>query len=226
MGDFILRGWNWCRRFRHRCGYGVHSPSDFFFITFVIYERLPFYAYAPLHHLRRVVAFLPHYREKVDKFLFRLINHLRPSVVWEVGTGSGISTRYMAEANTGMQIYTFSEQSEDAVKRILPGKSSIDYLTGNCEADMDRLLKEGVKPEVVHIAHTPAYKEMFERLIPLAGKHTCFIIGNPYATPEKKRWWKEVIADPRTGITFDLYDVGLVFFFFFFVKEHRIVNFL
>ena len=75
---------------------------------------------------------------------------------------------------------------------------------------MDRLLKEGVKPEVVHIAHTPAYKEMFERLIPLAGKHTCFIIGNPYATPEKKRWWKEVIADPRTGITFDLYDVGLV----------------
>ena len=90
MGDFILRGWNWCRRFRHRCGYGVHSPSDFFFITFVIYERLPFYAYAPLHHLRRVVAFLPHYREKVDKFLFRLINHLRPSVVWEVGTGSGI----------------------------------------------------------------------------------------------------------------------------------------
>ena len=121
------------------------------------------------------MAFLPHYREKVDKFLFRLINHLRPSVVWEVGTGSGISTRYMAEANTGMQVYTFSEQSEDAVKRILSGKSSIDYLTGNCEADMDRLLKEGVKPEVVHIAHTPAYKEMFERLIPLADKHTCFI---------------------------------------------------
>ena len=165
MGDFILRGWNWCRRFRHRCGYGVHSPSDFFFITFVIYERLPFYAYAPLHHLRRVVAFLPHYREKVDKFLFRLINHLRPSVVWEVGTGSGISTRYMAEANAGMQVYTFSEQSEDAVKRILSGKSSIDYLTGNCEADMDRLLKEGVKPEVVHIAHTPVYKEMFSQKV-------------------------------------------------------------
>lgn len=132
----------------------------------------------------------------------------------------------MAEANTGMQVYTFSEQSEDAVKRILSGKSSIDYLTGNCEADMDRLLKEGVKPEVVHIAHTPAYKEMFERLIPLADKHTCFIIGNPYATPEKKRWWKEVIADPRTGITFDLYDVGLVFFDKERIKEHRIVNFL
>ena len=27
---FLHRIWNWCSRFRHRCGYGVHSPSDFF----------------------------------------------------------------------------------------------------------------------------------------------------------------------------------------------------
>ena len=42
----------------------------------------------------------------------------------------------------------------------------------------------------------------------------------------RKDGWKEVIADPRTGITFDLYDVGLVFFDKERVKEHRIVNFL
>ena len=45
MPNLFLRGWNWCCRFRHRCGYGVHSPSDFFLITFVVYERLAFYAY-------------------------------------------------------------------------------------------------------------------------------------------------------------------------------------
>lgn len=226
MGDIILRGWNWCRRFRHRCGYGVHSPADFFFITFVIYERLPFYAYGPLHHLRRVVAFLPHYREKVDKLLFRLVNYLRPSVLWEIGTGSGMSTRYMAEAHTDMQVYTFANEREDAVKRILSGKSSIEYVTGDCDKEMRRLVAEGKKPEVVHIAHTDAYKEVYEQLLPLTDKNTCFVIGSPYATQEKKKWWKEVIADPRTGITFDLYDVGLVFFDKERVKEHRIVNFL
>ena len=44
----VRRIWNWCRRFRHRCGYGVHSPSDFFLITSVIYEELPYYAYKAL----------------------------------------------------------------------------------------------------------------------------------------------------------------------------------
>ena len=34
MITFTRRLYNWCRRFRHRCGYGVHSPSDFFLITY------------------------------------------------------------------------------------------------------------------------------------------------------------------------------------------------
>lgn len=37
---FLHRIWNWCSRFRHRCGYGVHSPSDFFLITSVVYENI------------------------------------------------------------------------------------------------------------------------------------------------------------------------------------------
>ena len=52
MPNLFLRGWNWCCRFRHRCGYGVHSPSDFFLITFVVYERVAFYAYNLLHAKR------------------------------------------------------------------------------------------------------------------------------------------------------------------------------
>ena len=38
----------WLRRFRHRRGYGVHSPFAFAFITGVVLERLPYYAYAEL----------------------------------------------------------------------------------------------------------------------------------------------------------------------------------
>ena len=87
MPNLFLRGWNWCCRFRHRCGYGVHSPSDFFLITFVVYERLAFYAYNLLHAKRKQVEHLPHYREKTDRLLFRLVNHLQPRNMLEVGTG-------------------------------------------------------------------------------------------------------------------------------------------
>ena len=43
----------WLRRFRHRCGYGVHSPFAFQLIRGVVYERGEFYAYRPLAEWRR-----------------------------------------------------------------------------------------------------------------------------------------------------------------------------
>ena len=68
---FLHRIWNWCSRFRHRCGYGVHSPSDFFLITSVVYEKYHYYAYRVLKE-RGFPAYLPHYRRKVNRLLFRL----------------------------------------------------------------------------------------------------------------------------------------------------------
>lgn len=86
--------------------------------------------------------------------------------------------------------------------------------------------KEGIRPDLVHIGNTPYYREAVEALLPLADTGTCFIIGTPYADASKKSWWKELVADERTGVTFDLYDVGLVFFDKRRAKEHRIINFL
>lgn len=221
MENWLLRGWNWCRRFRHRCGYGVHSPSDFFLITFVVYERMAFYAYRSLHHKRKCVQALPHYREKVDKFLFRLVNHLQPSSILEIGTGSGLSTLYMTEAKY-VPVYTYDECAHQEVSRLFAAYPQIEYRA--CE-DIRQLVPD-VMGELVHIAHTPYYKEVFEYLCAKANTHTCFVIAAPYATKKKQAWWKSVVADSRTGVTFDLYDVGLVFFDKQRIKEHRIVNFL
>lgn len=226
MANIYLRAWNWCRRFRNRCGYGVHSPSDFFLITFVIYEKLPFYAYKPLHELRKKMKHLPHYREKVDKLLLRLVNYCRPSFLFEVGTGSGLHTRYMAAGNTKMDVLSVTSKCVEEVRDLLAESPRISY----CDTGIEEIKRTWEKAQtssvMVHIGHTPDYKETFEQLLPLAGKQTCFIIGSPYADEAKKRWWKTVINDQRTGVTFDLYDIGIVFFDKKRVKEHRVVNFL
>lgn len=226
MTEILLRSWNWLSRFRHRCGYGVHSPSDFFLITFVVYESWPFYAYVPLHNLREQVKHLSHYREKVDKFLFRLVNYLQPSHLIEIGTGSGLSTRYMAAGNVKMTVATWTSESVDEVSQLLMSEPSITYNQGREDALAEYWKKMAPTKTLVHIAHTPYYKETFEQLLPLVDENTCFIIGSPHANAAKKHWWKEVIADERTGVTFDLYDIGLVFFDKKRIKEHRIVNFL
>lgn len=225
MTGLLLRGWNWCRRFRHRCGYGVHSPSDFFLITFVIYERLPYYAYSALRKERKCVKDFPHYREKTDRLLFRLVNYLQPAFIWEFGTGSGLEASYMAAAKN-VPLFTWDERGGDKANSLLSGKPGISFFdSGWKDLDVEQLAGQNCL-DLVHIAHTSSYKELFERLLPYAGEHTCFIIGQPYESKEKRMWWKQVVSDSRTGVTFDLYDIGLVFFDKKRVKEHRVVNFL
>ena len=69
----------WLARFRHRKGYGVHSPFAFRFITDVIYESHPYYGYAlldrglPLSMRLRVRRGL--------HLLLRIANHLQPSTI-------------------------------------------------------------------------------------------------------------------------------------------------
>ena len=226
MMNIGLKVWNWCRRFRKRCGYGVHSPSDFYLITFVVYEKLPYYAYAPLKELRGQVQQLSHYREKVDKLLFRLVNHLRPSLLLEVGTGSGLSTCYMASGNQQMDVLTADLPCNPTVMKMIEAYPRVAYKEIGCEELATEWEKKKDSKVMVHIAHTPHYKEAYEALLPLVDERTCFVIGSPYANKEKKKWWKEVIADPRTGVTFDMYDIGLIFFDKKRIKEHRVVNFL
>lgn len=204
---FVRRIWNWCRRFRHRCGYGVHSPSDFFLITSVIYEKLPYYAYDRLKASAGVNS-LPHYREKVNRLLFRLVNFYRPMVLVEVGTGNGDAFRYMKEARSSMDAVSLEgtdwKETARQLEKELAGNKRIDFL---------------------HIAHTPYYKEVFEMLFPYLHERSSVVIGDIYASKDRKAWWKELTNDERVRLTFDLYDIGLMFFDTKRYKQNFIVNF-
>lgn len=205
---FLHRLWIWCKRFRHRCGYGVHSPADFFLITSVIYETHPYYAYRLLEQ-RRFTRFLPHYRKKVNRLLFRLVNHLQPSTLLEVGIGNGASIGYMRAACRSMESFTIKGRDREKTLQQLD----------------DRLKQVGTL-DCLHIAYTPYYKEVFERALSHVGPHSCFIVGGIHREKARNEWWKQVVTNEEVGITFDLYDIGLVFFDKARYKQHYIVNFL
>lgn len=205
---FIRRYWNWCRRFRHRCGYGVHSPSDFYLITFVIYENLSYYAYDELKK-KSFDKSQPHYRRKVNRLLFRLVNYLRPQTLIEIGEGNGASYEYMCAARK-MQ-HSCALKGVDlaqTLKELEENRSTINRL------------------DMLHMAHTPYYKEIFEKVLPFIHAGTCMIVGTPYATKEKELWWKQLMEHEKVVLTFDLFDIGLVFFDPKRCKQHHIVNFL
>ena len=202
------RVWNWCRRFRYRCGYGVHPPSDFFLITSVIYEKRPYYAYKRLKQ-KEFSIYLPHYREKINKLLFRLVNYYQPSTLIEVGVGNGSSMNYMRAGNQKMEWTALKGRDLD---RMIPR--------------VETTLQAYKVLECLHIGDTPYYKEAFEAALPYTNAKSLFIVGGIHRSKERREWWKGLKEDERVGITFDLYDVGLIFFDKERYKQHYIVNFL
>lgn len=160
--------------------------------------------------------------------MFRLANYLQPACVFEIGTGSGLTARYLAEACPRATVFSYSDKREEAVERILSARSNITYLSGNFADKINRMLiLQDIKPELIHIADTPDYAYVFDVMSQFADERTCIVIAHPYADEKKKNWWKEeILEDPLVRVTFDLYDVGLVFFDKKRAKENHIVNFL
>ena len=201
------RIWNWCRRFRYRCGYGVHSPSDFFLITSVMYEGLPYYAYKSLKAASSTKS-LPHYRERINKLLFRLVNYFRPASLVDVGQGNGDALRYMREARCTMAVLALEGLDKD-----------------NTLLRLRKELARLGKVDFLHIGFTPYYKEVFEVAYPYLHEGSCVVMGDIYASAEREAWWKERMADERVVITFDLYDIGLMLFEGKRFKQNYKVNF-
>ena len=204
---FARRIWNWCCRFRHRCGYGVHSPSDFFLITSVIYENLPYYAYESLKASASSKT-LPHYREKVNRLLFRLVNYFRPMTLVEVGKGNGDAFRYMQAARSSMDAISLDGSDWEEVRH-----------------QLEKELKRMKQVDFLHIAHTPYYKEVFEMVFPYLHERSSVIVGEIYTSKEREEWWKQLTNDERIRLTFDLYDIGLLFLDTKRYKQNFTVNF-
>lgn len=112
-----------------------------FLITSVVYEKYHYYAYRVLKE-RGFPAYLPHYRRKVNRLLFRLVNYFRPKSLIEVGIGNGASIGYMRAACHTMDSVTLKGRDWTKTSRQLEEKLS-EVHTLDC----------------LHIGHTPFIKK-------------------------------------------------------------------
>lgn len=202
---YLKRPFIWLSRFRHRCGYGVHSPFAFGLITDVIYEKRPYYAYARLNEEERERKRKEGRikgNTKVNRLLFRLVNRMQPDTIVEAGPPS-VASLYMQAAKEAADYVYASDLSE----LMLEGGTTIDFLYLNLYW----------QPEVV--------EKVFDVCAGRVSSESLFVVhGICYSKP-MRNVWRRLQEDERTGITFDLYDVGLIFFDRQKIKQHYIVNF-
>ena len=229
----------WLLRFRHRKGYGVHSPFAFNLITWVIYEKAPYYDYKYLREIiskarEKSPAMWSRYLEsfRIYELLFRLVNYAQPHTILEIGTSAGASGIYLSCCKKKARFITLDEQS--IANTLAAGlfnrySNKIDSRVGDISVLVPQAISELMTLDflLLHPGNYPlsTLKAMFEQCVSKSNPRSVFVIQDIYSSSDVKQWWKELVADERVGITFDLYHMGLIFFDKTKIKQHYIVNF-
>lgn len=203
----LSRPFIWLCRFRHRRGYGVHSPFAFNLIKSVIFEHAPYYKYAALRDAEKQMA----RREgrqvlyetlRVRRLLFRLVNYARPDTVVDFGTlaASALYLRAAREQADYMAAATLSEL-------FLEADVPVDFL----------YLHDYRHPDEV--------EEAFQVCVRRTTPRSVFVIEGIRYTRAMETLWRRLRKHERVGVTFDLYDLGVLFFDLSKPKQDYIINF-
>ena len=203
----------WIRRKRNSWGYGIQSPSDFYFVRHVLRELSPYYAYAALEEMAATYGdLLPHYTDAVNRLLFRLANHLHPTTIVEVGAGTSTFAMSMACPSARCIAITPSKECASTMRELSANNPNIEIENGDEMALFSLSLQKEERIGIFHIAHTPHYREVVEAALPHTTDHTLFIIEGITDNRQKNEWWKSLQENPLTGISYDLDNIGLLFF--------------
>lgn len=139
---------------------------------------------------------------KVKRLLFRLVNYARPETVVDAGCLSA-SSLYLKAGREGA-VYTYAAELDEL---FLEAGVPVDFL----------YLHDWRRPDFV--------EEVFRLCVGRTRGCSVFVIEGIRYTRTMRRLWEAMKQDERCGVTFDLYDLGIIFFDRTKVKQHYLVNF-
>ena len=183
------------RRFTHSLGFGIQSPSAYRFDREVINAHYPYDVYADLKHV------FPHEDRltlKLARLYFR-IAHATQARRWALCTHQNDIYKAYIQAGCRTTIFVDGDEVGEVGK-----VAAADVLVMTMEDDR---------------------WPMCEAFVCSAHERSMLIVEGIYASKKAKMRWKELVNDERTGLAFDLYDCGIVFFDHTKSKQVYIINF-
>lgn len=199
---------SWINRKRHNRGFGIQSPSAFFFVTQVLKERLPYYAYDELDSIASECGEM---KIKACRRLFRIANDTMPANAIIIGS----ATAACAIGSAHPRIPKILLTREETIKA-----SAAKHLnTCNCnhkKGDTLQLLKERLRNDgstgMLYIGECDNQPELLETALEHTNKESIIIVEGIHRSKERKEWWQQVIENPKTIVTYDMYSMGILFF--------------
>lgn len=168
---------------------------------------------------------------KNAQIFFRIVNWLghekgEPLQIMELGTNLGVTTAYLAMADSRNKVVTF-EGSETLVElaelnwRKL-GLTNIEAVTGN----IDDTLYIYNRTQTLDVVYVDANHRLeptmryFEEIVKHVGEKSIVIVDDIHHSREMEEAWKRLGCDSKVTTTMDFFDFGLVFFDPHYLKKH------
>ncbi|WP_291914093.1 O-methyltransferase [Chitinophaga sp. CB10] len=179
----------------------------------------------------RRIADITRYAAKQPKFgqlFYRLIQHLQPQYLVELGTSMGLSSSYMAKANPNATVYTIEGCPNIAAKARSNfdqlGIRNIEQRVGNFDTVLPELLPQLPRLDWMYVdgnhRKEPTWN-YFLQALPYVHENTVLIFDDIHWTPDMEEVWRRIQQHEAVTCTIDLFFIGLVFFRKDFkVKQH------
>lgn len=173
-------------------------------------------------------------RPAVGQMLFRLVNFLqqhekRPLEILELGTSLGVTTAYLASADSRNRVVTL--EGSEAVLRVAQGVwralrlENIAWRQGNIDDTLYKCAREHLDLAYVDANHTfEATMRYVDYLLPRMNEKGVIIIDDIHYSEQMEQAWAALKADPRVTTSMDLYHVGLLFVDKHYLKRHYIIR--
>ena len=193
---------SWINRKRHNRGFGIQSPSAFFFITQVLKERRAYYAYPQLNKATK--GNRRHARE-----IFRITNYLQPKNCISVGAADAACAMQLAKPS--VQHYAFLNKAE------LNAEAGTLLSTEGCHIidsieQFGTVIKEQGTIGMLYINATDSTMPLVQAALPLTNSQSVIVVAGIHRNKRTREWWQQLVNDSATVVTYDMYSYGLLFF--------------
>lgn len=247
---------------RNGKGHGIHSPFVFDFITNVLNDKRKYYAYEQVEDMRKELLRDTHVIEvedmgagstvsktkkrrisdiarfaakpkKYGQLLFRIVNYYQPSTIIELGTSLGITTAYLAMANTQIPVMTLegaSSVAEEAGNNFTAlGLPNIRLIEGNFDDTLPKVIDIIYNTGLVFIDgnhRKESTLRYFHQLLEKVNADSILIFDDIHWSEEMEEAWENIKLHPAVTLTIDMFFIGIVFFRTEFKeKQHFVIRY-
>ncbi len=166
--------------------------------------------------IARTAAKPPH----LAQLLFRLANYFRPATILELGTSLGLTTAYLAAADSRSRVVTLEgcPNVTNVARETFAALQlqNVEVVEGNIDDTLAPAL--AALPAPVDFAffdgnhrYEPTLR-YFEQCLAHRTDASVFVFDDIHWSPDMERAWEAIKAHPDVTVTVDLFYIGLVFF--------------